>query len=211
MIEAVLFDFDGTLIDTNDLIRKSYNYASNKVFKRDITDEEFFSLYGKPLIDSVKEKYGDAGDKFLEYYFEFNEKNHDIIAKEFDGAYEGLVKLKENGFKLAIVTSKKYKSLMWGINLLNYGDIFDVLITPEDTKLHKPNPEPILIGCEKLGVNPENSIYVGDSVFDLKAGKAAKTKIAAVSYSLTDKSELLSFNPDYYINSVKQLADILID
>lgn len=210
MIKAVLFDFDGTLIDTNNLIRSSHNYAFNKIFQRDITEKEFLKLYGRPLKSALNSEYGEYGDALLSEYLVFNEKNHDTLVNKFDGAVSGVLKLKDMGFKLGIVTSKRLCTLEKGIEILNLENVFDILITPADTTKHKPNPEPILIACEKLNITPEDAIYVGDSVFDLEAGKGAGTKLCAVSYSLTEKEKLMSYNPDFYVDSIEQLSELLV-
>ncbi len=209
MIKAVLFDFDGTLIDTNDLIYKSYCYAFNKIYGRDIKKEEFLNLYGRPLTEALSETYGVDGKEILKEYQIFNEENHDKLVKAFPGAVEGLKYLKEHGIKIGVVTSKRQSTLEKGINFLGINGIFDVLITPDDTKKHKPNPEPVLLGCEKLCEKPENTVYVGDSVFDIKAGIAAKVKTCVVSYSLTEKEKILKLNPDYFVDSIYEFAEII--
>lgn len=149
MIKAVLFDFDGTLINTNELIFESYNYAFKKVFGRNIKNEEFLKLYGRPLRNSLIEEYGIYGDELTNRYRFFNAENHDKLVKSFPGTYEGLYLLKENGYKLGIVTSKRLHMVMRGINFLSLNDLFMAIITPDDTEKHKPDPEPILLGCKK--------------------------------------------------------------
>ncbi len=205
MIKAVLFDFDGTLINTNDLIFKSYEIAFQAVFNRRIEMDEILTLYGKPLYSSLI-KYGEEGERLYRVYREFNETHHDELAKPFPGVFEGIKKLAQNGYQLGIVTSKRHHLVNRGLELLNLTDMFDVIITPEDTKETKPNPEPILLGCEKLAVLPENTIYVGDSIFDMEAGQAAGTKLCAVKYSVTPKETLLGFKPEYFVDSVDELA-----
>ncbi|MBR5155523.1 MAG: pyrophosphatase PpaX [Clostridia bacterium] len=205
MIEAVLFDFDGTLIDTNDLIFKSYEVAFQAVFNRKIEMDEILSLYGKPLYPSLM-KYGEEGERLYQIYREFNATHHDELAKPFLGVLEGVNKLSQKGYKLGIVTSKRPPLVKRGLEILGLSDMFDVIVTPEDTKETKPHPEPILFGCKKLEVLPQNAIYVGDSVFDLEAGQAAGTKLCAVKYSVTPKEALLKFNPDYFVESIEELA-----
>lgn len=208
MIKAVLFDFDGTLIDTNELIFKSYEVAFLEVFNRKIEMDEILTLYGKPLYSSLM-KYGEEGERLYNVYREFNSNNHDSMVKAFPGVYEGIRKLTKNGYKLGIVTSKREHMVKRGLDILGLDDAFDILITPDDTEHTKPHPEPVLCGCARLGFLPEEVIYVGDSVFDLEAGQAAGTPICAVKYSVTDKEELLKYKPEYYVDSIEELADIL--
>lgn len=210
MIKAVLFDFDGTLIDTNELIYQSYNYAFKRVFGRPVKNEEFLRLYGRPLRKSLIEDYGDDGHRLIDEYNCFNEENHDLLVKSFDGTTEGLLLLKESGIKLGIVTSKRLRMVSKGLEFLKYTEMFDAVVTLDDTVRHKPYPDPVLKGCEMLGISPEYTVYVGDSVFDLMAGHAAGTKICAVEYSLTSKEELLKCAPEYFCETIFGFAKDVI-
>lgn len=209
MIDTVLFDFDGTLLNTNFLIFDSYEYAFKKVIGRSITKEEIHNLYGRPLYPSLAE-YGDAQDELYSEYRKFNMENHDKLVRTFPDAAKGVIKLKKKGYKLAVVTSKRYDTLIMGLDILGLGDTFDVLITPNDTDKHKPHPMPILIACEKLDAKPENSIMVGDSIFDFECGKNAGTYLAGVNYSTT-KNKLIEYTPLYMVDTIDELAEKIIN
>lgn len=208
MIKAFLFDFDGTLIDTNDLIFESYKYAFRTVLKREIGMEEILSLYGRPLYSSLME-YGECGEELYRTYRHFNETRHDALAKPFDGACEGVRELKRKGYAVGIVTSKRLGLVMRGLAVLDMEDEFSVIVTPDDTDKAKPDPEPVLCACKKLGIQPCEAIYVGDTEFDLEAGNAAGARICAVKYSVTPHERLLSHKPQYFVGSIKELADSL--
>ncbi len=208
MIKAVLFDFDGTLIDTNDLIFQSYRTAFKSVLNRNISDEEILTLYGRPLRGSLME-YGEPGERLYNAYREFNEVQHDKLAKGFDGAADGVRIIKEMGFKTGIVTAKRLHMVKRGLAIMGLEDAFDVIVTPDDTQKSKPDPEPVLLGCKKLNVLPRETVYVGDSIFDMEAGKSAETKLCAVKYTLTPVEKILAFNPDFFVNSITELADLL--
>lgn len=212
MIKAVLFDFDGTLINTNDLIYQSYDYAFKTVLGRNVEMREFLNLYGRPLYSSLME-YGECGEELYRVYREFNETRHDSLAKPFDGVYDGVKEITEKGYVTGIVTSKRLELVNWGLKILKLSaqNDFSVIITPEDTKKGKPDPEPILCACKKLNISPSEVIYVGDSEFDLEAGRAAGSRICAVEYSLTPRETLQKYKPDYFIGSIKELADMLGD
>lgn len=205
MIKAVLFDFDGTLIDTNELIFKSYRKAFKEVLNRDIDDEEILRLYGRPLYGSLME-YGEPGEMLYKIYREFNETQHDNLAKPFAGVYDGIQEISDKGYKIGIVTSKRMHLVKRGLDLIGIAGFFDVIITPDDTQKGKPDPEPILLGCEKLGVLPEETIYVGDSVFDMQAAKAAGTQLCAVKYTLTNHHDILGFKPEFFVDTVAEFA-----
>ncbi len=207
MIKAILFDFDGTLLNTNNLIFSSYSHAFKTVLGRDITEKEIHALYGKPLYDSLA-KYGVHQDELYREYRKYNLEKHDELVEYFDNAAEGVIMLKECGYKLAVVTSKRMDTLMRGIHLLKLDNYFDTLITPADTDKHKPDPSPILTACERLSVKADECIMVGDSIFDLQCGRAAGARLCAVKYSTTFDA-LLEYNPEYIVDSIKELANII--
>lgn len=209
MIKAILFDFDGTLLNTNDLIFASYSHAFMTVMGRDITEEEIHSLYGKPLYSSLA-VYGDYQDDLYREYRRFNSDNHDRLVKFFDGAAEGVKLLKESGYKTAVVTSKRADTLKRGIKLLGLDGYFDILITPDDTDKHKPDPTPVLVACERLGVKAEESIMVGDSIFDMQCAKSAGAEFAAVTYSTT-LDVLLENKPEYVSDTIEEFAVEIIE
>ena len=205
MKKAILFDFDGTLINTNELIFESYRVAFRSVLNREITFEEILSLYGRPLYPSLME-YGEEGERLYDIYRKFNSDNHDKMAKAFDGACEGVRILKDKGYLLGIVTSKRLHMVERGLKIMGLSDIFDVIITPDDTEKTKPDPEPVLCGCKKLGVLPSDTFYVGDSVFDMESGKGAGTHLCAVKYSITPPEKLLAFSPDFFVDTIEEFA-----
>ena len=210
MKKAVLFDFDGTLINTNELIFESYRVAFRTVLNREIKMDEILGLYGRPLYPSLME-YGEVGERLCDVYREFNKNHHDEMALPFNGAYEGVMMLKEKGYSLGIVTSKRHHMVEKGIKILKMEGLFDVIITPEDTEKSKPDPEPVLCGCKRLGVNPQNTIYVGDSVFDMESGQRAGTRLCAVKYSITPAEQLLTFSPDFFVDIIKEFAEKVED
>ena len=208
MIKAILFDFDGTLINTNDLIFESYRVAFKEVLNRNIQMDEILKLYGRPLYPSLIE-YGEEGERLYKIYREFNEKNHDILAKPFDKVSEGLLKLKNKGYRMGIVTSKRIHLVNRGIKLMGFDGLFETIVTPDETEKTKPDPEPVICGCERLRVKPSEVIYVGDSLFDMEAGKAAGTKLCAVKYSITPHEKLLEYNPEFFVDTIEEFADKL--
>jgi len=210
MIKAVLFDFDGTLIDTNKLIFESYRKAYREVLNKEMTMEEILFLYGKPLHSSLIEQFGsEIGEKMYSVYRKYNEDNHDILAKGFLGASEGVRTIHKMGLKIGIVTSKRLHMVERGLKIMGLNGIFDVIITPDDTKKTKPDPEPVLCGCTKLGVKPSEAIYVGDSIFDMQSGKSAGTKLCAVKYTITPLERFAEFEPEFLVDSMIELAEIL--
>lgn len=208
MIKAVLFDNDGTLLNTNDLIFDSYKVAFKTVLNREIGYDEIMKLYGRPLYSSLME-YGEKGEELYHTYRHYNELLHDDVAKPFKGAAEGVKMLKKAGFTVGMVSSKRRELLDKGIKIMGLENTLDIIVTPEDTKRFKPDPEPLLYAADKLGFSARECMYVGDSEFDFRAARAAGMELCAVSYSLTPAEKIAEFKPDYTVDSIVELAEQL--
>lgn len=194
MIKAILFDLDGTLLDTNELIYNSFCHTFNEFINREVSKSEITNLYGKPLEYSFSSYTEDKElvDKMIKVYREYNLKHHDNMCVPFDGVVELLTKLKNKGIKLGIVTSKKKDTAIRGMKVGKILDFMDVIITPEVTKKHKPHGEPALKACEILNVSPSETIMVGDSSYDLLCGKRAGCYTCGVHYTAINIEELLA-------------------
>ena len=208
MIKAVLFDLDGTLLDTNELIYNSFCHAFKDVLNMELSKAKITSLYGKPLNYSFT-KYTDDEEivqKMIDVYRGYNAKHHDNMCKPFEGVVELLETLKNKGIRLGIVTSKRKVVAVRGMELADILKYMDVVISPESTKKHKPEGEPALKACEILGVKPEETMMVGDATYDLLCGKNAGCKTCGVEYTAIELEELIKVNPTYM---VKKPLDIL--
>ena len=138
----------------------------------------------------------------------YNEKNHDLLAKECEGVQEGIKLLKEMGMKIALVTSKRKPMTERGLKLIDVYKYMDVIVTPEDTEKHKPSGEPVLKACELLSVEPGETIMVGDSHNDILCGKDAGCYTCLVSYTALPLEEMMEYGPDFIIDNLAEIADI---
>ena len=207
MINAILFDLDGTLVDTNELIIDSFIYTF-KVLKKDVPSrEEIISCFGEPIFESMGKYFEDVNEA-VKTYREFNLKYHDERISSYKGAKELLSILKNRGFKLAIVTSKNRSTALRALELLGLIDYFDSFVTSDDVDIHKPDPEPVLKACELLEISPKEAIMIGDSIYDIMSGRDAGSKTCGVLYSFM-KKELLEVNADYYIEDLLELINII--
>lgn len=209
MIKAVFFDLDGTVADTNGLIYESFRRLFHEKMGLPVPDEEIYGLFGEPLVVSLK-RYGAESEEFLSYYRDFNEGQHDIMIREFDGVKEALESLKEKGIKLGIVTSKRERMARRSLERLQLLPYFDVIVTPELTTEHKPNPAPLLKACELMGgISPKETLMVGDSAYDILCGNRAGAASVAVSYSKIKMEKLLAAKPTYVVDDLRELLAIV--
>jgi pyrophosphatase PpaX len=209
MIKAVLFDLDGTLINTNHLIMESFKHAFKSYLNIQVAESEIVKFFGEPLERSMG-KFGEENKPgLLKTFKEFNEKMHDILAKEYEGVEKALQEIKEKGIKVGVVTSKRRIMAHRSLKLIGALDYMDVIITPEDTDNHKPHPQPILKACKVLGIKPEESIMVGDSIYDIQCGLNAGCRTCAVTYTEFSMEEINKFKPDYLIGNLLELIEIL--
>lgn len=209
-INCVLFDLDGTLIDTSQLIIDSYQHTFKKHLNLDVPASEIALSMGRPLVEILGSYCPEQQDEMVRTYREYNEARHDFMTKLIPGVQETLEVLSEEGITLGVVTGKRRQLAMRGMQLFGIDAYMQVIITPEDTKLHKPNPEPILKALELLKQRPEETIMVGDSPVDLQTAHSAGTLSAAVLWSVAPRKHLLATNPDFLLHQVTELIDICL-
>lgn len=210
MIKAVLFDLDGTLIDTNELIYDSFYKTFKNKLGIELKREEIVDFFGRPLGEPFKKhaKEEDVAD-LVAYYREYNESIHDNMCFAFEGVKELLTTLKEKGIKIGIVTSKRAELAIRGMKIAGIYDFMDIIITPESTDLHKPNPDPALKACSDLGIEPKEAIMVGDSHYDIFCGKSAGCKTCAVNYTFIGIEKLKKSEPDYFIDRPEDILNLI--
>jgi pyrophosphatase PpaX len=211
LIKAVLFDLDGTLINTNELIIKSFEYTLKKHLNTKITRNEILATFGAPLRDVLARYDAGGADLMLEIFREYSEEHHDLLASSIEGVEEGLSLLKKERVKIAVVTSKRISTALRGLNLFSLDKYFDIIVGPEDTKIHKPFGDPALRACALLEVEPFEALMVGDSLNDILCGKNAGCKTCLVSYTALDLKEVMRYKPDYVVDSLIDILKICME
>lgn len=209
MIKAILFDLDGTLIDTNELIIQSFKHAFRKHFNAEMEEQKIIRFFGEPLTKSMESIDPDNVEILMKYFKDFNEKQHDILAQRYEGTEKAIAILKEKDIRVGVVTSKRRLMAERSLKLIGVYELMDVIITPEDTDKHKPDGAPMLLACERLGIIPEEAMMVGDSIYDLQCGKNAGSKTCVVTYSSFSMDELMNYEPDYVVDRLEELANII--
>ena len=204
----VLFDLDGTLIDSGAIILASFKHATRTVLEREIPDAELAALVGGSNIHDQMRSIDDAqADELVRVYREHNEPLHDEL-EAFEGVEHVLGELKRQGRRLGIVTAKRRKTVELAFAVLPLEAYFDVVVTSDMTERHKPDPEPVLTALEQLGVEPAEAAFVGDSPFDVASGKAAGVFTVAVAWGNIHPIENLA-EADVLVASPAQLLEIL--
>ena len=172
-VEAVLFDLDGTLVDSIELILASMRHATTEVLGEALPDRVLMHNVGVPLRVQMREFCPERAEELLSSYRAHNEIVHDELLAEYPGIEAGLEELVSAGYRLAIVTSKSRPVAMRGLSRFGLEGYFEELVAYEDTAIHKPEPEPLLEAARRLGVPIDRCAYVGDSPHDMNAAIAA--------------------------------------
>ncbi len=210
--KGILFDFDGTLANTIDLIIATFEFTCKKVLGAVPPREAIIATFGLPLGDAFEKLAGreDLVEEMRAVYKAFNEANHDAMIRPIAGVEETLRDLKMRGLKLAVVTSKKPAMLRRGLDCLDLAQYIDVCIALGDTQESKPHPAPMLAACRALRLKPCECLCVGDSPFDLQSGRRAGAKTVAVLYTYFDLDKLVTEGePDYVISTPHELLTLI--
>jgi pyrophosphatase PpaX len=217
---AILFDLDGTLIDTTNLILECFHHSWKTVCGFNHTREALIQTFGTPLRDAMHQLLkecqsnghraveADAVEPLLTEYRLFNVANHDLLARPFTGAREVLSELRARGYKIAVVTSKSRELGLRGLKLCSLDSLIDSAVFLEDTTIHKPQPEPILKALEKLKATSASAVYVGDSRHDIIAARAAGVRAIAALWGPSPRNELEREHPDHTAEAITDLLEI---
>ncbi len=208
-IDTVLFDLDGTLIDSIPLIRQTFQ----QVFKEmniPWGNDDVMGWVGRPLKDTGIHFVGEEREpEFFKLYQRYYALEHDKQTKCFPGTVEMLERLSKRGFTLGVVTAKSGFVAQRSINFLGIDKYISVLIGAQDVTRHKPQPDPILAALEKLNRQPRQAVYVGDTPFDIIAAKAAQTKAVGVTWGIAGRDVLENHQPDAVIDSWDEIDEAI--
>jgi pyrophosphatase PpaX len=190
-----LFDFDGTLVDSVELILDSLRHATRTVLGRIVPDDVLRARVGRPLREHMRELDAERADDLVAVYREHNLRRHADLLRPYPGVAEMLAGLRGRRARIGIVTSKMRPAVDAGMALVPLGE-FDAIVTCEDTDRHKPDPDPVLHGLALLDADPRTTVYVGDSPYDVRAGRAAGVATAAALWGAFPEEVLRAERPD---------------
>lgn len=182
MYKLIIFDIDGTLIDTTDVVKETYQYAISEGLGRKLTDEELEGLIGVPTVKAIGKfnvpDYKATCDRYFNKLFEAFSKD----VKPFDGIVELLEELTKRKLQCAIVTSRNRAEIGNDAALNSIMKYFSAVVSFEDTQRHKPDPEPIIKLLETTGHCVSDVLYIGDTYSDYRCAADAGVKFALASW-----------------------------
>ncbi|HWB43142.1 MAG TPA: HAD-IA family hydrolase [Gemmatimonadales bacterium] len=210
-IRTVLFDLDGTLIDSVRLILDSYHHTLAAHGLPPRTDDEWLEGVGTPLTAQFAAWGGDAEmlHALIATYREYNLKHHDRMVTVYPGVVEVIRSLKDDGLATGLVTSKNRSGALRGLTLVRLEALMDVLVCADEVDNPKPHPEPVEKAVRLLGADPVTTIYVGDSVHDMRSGRAAGVRTAAVLWGPFGRSHLEGAQPDHWLERPEELLQLV--
>jgi pyrophosphatase PpaX len=207
---VVLFDLDGTVIDSGAIILASMRHAAKEVLGAEPPDEELMAAVGGPGLEAQMHALApDRVDELVSVYRAHNEPLHDGLMCCV-GIDDLLVRLKDEGRRLGIVTAKRRKTVALAFAQIPLEHLFETVVGGDETARHKPDPEPLLLALERLGAKPEDTAYVGDAPFDIKAAKAAGVFSIGVTWGgIHARERLEKENPDAIVDDAEELYGVL--
>lgn len=207
---TVLFDLDGTLIDTNHLIVTSFQHVFKEHLRIDVPAEEIYPYFGEPLPRTMARYDPDRADELCVLYRTFNASQHDVLIRQFAGMVEAMSSMKEAGVKLGIVTSKRTDTALRGLKVCKLDSFFPTIVGMDATEKHKPDPEPCLEALRRMGEKAgPHVLMVGDSHFDIECGRNAGAKTVGVGWA-ANPGPLRASQPDYWVESPSDLVNLVL-
>ena len=199
--DTLLFDLDGTLIDSVRLILDSYHHTLRVHGLPARSDADWLRGVGTPLRVQFREWDNGTGviEDMVATYRDYNLAHHDAMVRAYDGVGEMLRAVKAAGRKTALVTSKNRQGSLRGLNLTGLTSYIDVLVCADDVVNPKPHPEPVLMALDQLGASATSAVFIGDSVHDMHAGRAAGVRTAAVLWGPFTRADLEPSEPDVWL------------
>ncbi|MDR1954036.1 MAG: HAD-IA family hydrolase [Clostridiales Family XIII bacterium] len=211
-IDTVLLDFDGTLMDTNDLVIRSWQHAFRTLTGKDGSPEDILRSFGEPIENTVAKFFPDREEReAVQAYRTYHHEEFENSIKLFPGIVNLLDALKSEGYTLGLVTSRLRRTAKIGMEKFDLFRYFDSFVTVDDTENAKPDPAPILLSLDNLRKTPESAIMVGDTLHDIHCARNAGVLSALVSWTLAvpEHKRTGANEPDFIVGEPTELMDIL--
>lgn len=207
-LTTFLFDLDGTLIDSIELILRSYRHTMRTHRGTEPPDSVWMEGLGTPLWVQFRHWTDDEVEirAMVETYREYNLAHHDELVRPYDGVVAQVRRLHEDGKVLGLVTSKMRGGAIKGLRLAGLEDAFSIVVGSDDVTNPKPHPEPVLMALDRLGRSAAEAVFIGDSRHDLQCGRAAGVATAAVLWGPFERVQLQDLEPDFWLEQPRDLA-----
>ncbi len=212
-LSTFLFDLDGTLIDSIELILRSYRHTLRTHRGHEPADDVWMNGLGTPLWVQFRHFTEDPAEieAMVATYRAYNLAHHDELVRPYDGVVDAVRALERAGKTLGLVTSKLKSGAVRGLQVAGLEDAFAVIVGADDVAHPKPHPEPVLTALERLGAPAAEAVFIGDSRHDMVCGRAAGVKTAAVLWGPFDRSHLQDLEPDYWLERPADLSLLTTD
>ena len=205
---VVLFDLDGTVIDSGAIILASMRHAAETVVGGDYTDEQLMAAVGGPGLEAQMVALDpNRVEELVRVYREHNEPLHDTL-EACAGMDVVLDELKDRGHRLGIVTAKRRATVDLAFARIPIEHLFETVVGGDETERHKPDPQPLQLALERLGARAEDAAYVGDSPFDMQAAKAGGLRAIGVSWGRIHTADKLG-DADVVIHRAEELLELV--
>jgi len=210
VLSTFLFDLDGTLIDSIELILRSYRHTMRVHRGLEPPDELWMKGLGTPLWVQFRHWTDDPAEMeaMVATYRAYNLAHHDELVRPYEGVVTAVRNLRTQGKTLGLVTSKTREGALRGLQVAGLGDGFEVIVGADQVTHPKPHPEPVLKALEQLRAPAADTVFIGDSRPDIECGRAAGVKTAAALWGPFDRSHLADLAPDYWLERPEDLATL---
>ena len=212
-IKLIIFDFDGTLADTRQLIVETMQQTIQALGLPPCTDEQCTSMIGLPLKQAFTELIpmsDEMGDRCVDTYRQiFNENNALYVIPTFPNVIDTLFRLSAEGYILTIASSRSRKSLLDFVHTMHLEEIFSYILGADDVILSKPHPEPVLRTLEAFDCSPEEALVVGDMKYDIEMGRRAGTRTCGVTYGNGSPQDLREAGADFIVNNFEEILTLI--
>lgn len=208
--DGVIFDIDGTLTSSNQLIFDSFNHILDRYMNKQLSPQEIIALFGPTEDDLIEGWFPDTHEIVKRDYYDYYSDNHDIVTL-FPGMEEVLSELKVRGVKLGVFTGKGRTAALITLKKLGIYKYFDHIVTGTDVINHKPSPEGILKFLSEYKISENRAVMIGDAIADIKAARGAGIMVVSVLWDSYARDEIIKLGSDLIVHTVEELRSFLLD
>jgi HAD superfamily hydrolase (TIGR01509 family) len=212
-MKLIIWDFDGTLADTRPIIEAGMDHTLQALGLDPALRETWLECVGLPVEEGIARTFGPLGiglEPVAQAYRSFKHTEHDHLLKGFAGMSELLDELRAAGMPMAIASSKRGEALRRQLKALGWEGYFDPMVTPDEVKAAKPDPESLHLCLAAHGLRPEEAVMVGDTPYDLDMARRAGVPSVAVGHGFSNQEAMAAYGPRAYAADTAALRDILL-